>query len=129
MTFSASDTYQDTSYSPYRARPSSRPNPWCTNYDASSTWWAIDLGTSQSISKIELVKTDDDAGYVLTYKISYQSQTGEAWTYYSQNSSQVFALMFGSKHNTLFYLQKFSDCIEKNSICHLSERSRNDLLL
>lgn len=95
MTFSASDTYQDTQYAPYRARPSS-PDPWCTNYDGSGTWLAIDLGTSQSISKIELVKTDYDDGYIKRYKISYQSHTGESWTHYSQNNSQVFALMIGS---------------------------------
>ena len=88
--YSASDTFANNDYAPYRARPSS-PAPWCSNSDASGNWLAIDLGTSQSINKIKLEKKGSDTGHVLTYTIQYMND-GESWTDY--NNSQVLDLMF-----------------------------------
>ena len=87
--YSASDTFTNTDYAPHRARPSS-PDPWCSNYDSSGQSLGIDLGTSQSVSKIKLEKKDSDTGYVLTYKVKYKN--GGEWTDY--NNSQVLDLVF-----------------------------------
>ncbi len=92
LKFSGSGTYKNTDYAPYRARPSSH-YPWCTNRDYYSTWLAIDLGTSHSVNKIELVRKDYDTGYVLTYRVSYRNDIGESWTFY--NNSQVLVYFVG----------------------------------
>ena len=88
--YSANDTFTNTDYAPYRARPSS-PDPWCSSSDASDDWLTIDLGTSQSVNKIKLEKKSSDTGHVLTYAIEY-SNDGQSWTYY--NNNQVLDLMF-----------------------------------
>lgn len=88
---SASDTFTNTDYAPYCARPSS-PVPWCSNSDGLSQWLAIDLGTSQSVNNTRLEKKSSDTGYVLTYTVSYRNNNGESWTDY--NDSQVLALVF-----------------------------------
>lgn len=88
--YSANDTFTNNDYAPYRARPSS-PDPWCSNSDASNNWLTIDLGASQSVSKIKLEKKSGDTGHVLTYAIEYKNDGG-SWTDY--NNSQVLDLMF-----------------------------------
>lgn len=89
--YSASDTFSNTDYAPYRARPSS-PVPWCSNSDSSGNWLTIDFGTSQSVNKIRLKKKSSDAGYVLTYTVKYRNDGAESWTDY--NNSQVMDLVF-----------------------------------
>ena len=88
--YSANDTFTNTVYAPYRARPSS-PDPWCSSSDVSGQWLTIDLGTPQSVNKIRLEKKSGDTGYVLTYTVKYKND-GESWTDY--NNSQVLNLVF-----------------------------------
>lgn len=71
---------------PYEARPSN-PNGWCAFHDNTQQWLAIDLGISQPINKIELVKRSSDDKYVTSFTLSY-SDDGQTWTAY--NSSEVF---------------------------------------
>lgn len=66
---------------PYQARSSS-PYPWCAFYDDVNQWLAIDLGTSQTINKIEIVTHNSDTKYVTSYKVSY-SDDGQSFTRYS----------------------------------------------
>ena len=82
---SASATYADTRMAPYEARPSN-PNGWCPFHNNAGRWLAIDLGTSQQINKIELVKHNSDTNYVTSFKVSY-SDDGQSWTWY--NNGQV----------------------------------------
>ena len=70
---------------PYEARPSN-PNGWCAFQDNKNQWLAIDLGTSQPINRLELVKHSSDNKYVTSYTVSY-SNDGQSWTAY--NSSEV----------------------------------------
>ena len=89
--YSASGTFTNNDYAPYRARPSS-PDPWCSNSDAAGNWLSIDLGTSQSVSKIKLENKSSDTGHVLTYAIKYKNDGELSWTDYNDN--QVLDLMF-----------------------------------
>lgn len=95
--YSASDTFTNTGYAPYRARPSS-PSPWCSNKDVLGHWLTIDLGTSQSVNKIKLEKKSSDTGYVLTYTVKYGND-GESWTNY--NNSEVMDLMLVGQRSAL----------------------------
>lgn len=88
--YSAYDTFNNTDYAPYGARPSS-PNPWCSTSDVSGQWLSIDLGTPQSVNKIRLEKKSSDTGYVLTYTVKYKND-GESWTDY--NNNEVLNLVF-----------------------------------
>lgn len=95
--YSASDTFTNTSYAPYRARPSS-PHRWCSNSDGPGHWLAIDLGTSQSVNKIKLERQSSDTSYVLTYTVKY-SNDGESWTDY--NNNEVMDLMLVGQHKVV----------------------------
>lgn len=95
--YSASDTFTNTSYAPYRARPSS-PYPWCSNSDSPGHWLAIDLGTTQSVNKIKMERKSSDTSYVLTYTVKYRNDE-EPWTNY--NNSEVMDLMIVGQHKVL----------------------------
>ena len=82
---SANETYVDTNMAPYEARPSN-PNGWCAFTNNAGQWLAIDLGISQPINKIELVKHNSDTNYVKSFKVRY-SDDGQPWTWY--NYSEV----------------------------------------
>ena len=68
---------------PFQARPES-PSGWCAFFDDQDQWLAIDLGSEQQISKIELIKTHSDDKYVSSFKLSY-SLNGQVWRSYNQN--------------------------------------------
>ena len=92
MSYSASDTFINNKYAPYRARPSS-PDPWCSNRDSSDDHWlAIDLGTSQTVNKIKLEKKSSDTSYVLNYTVKHKNDGENAWTDY--NNGEVLDSYF-----------------------------------
>ena len=86
--FTATNSYEDLTYAPFRARPSS-PNPWCAKVNSKKQYLQIDLGTKQSVRKIELIKRNNDTKYVKKYRIEYRVNTGGTFHKYDDNKVRV----------------------------------------